>query len=112
MSGDIDPTQQSQIRAAKNEVLFREVNERIQFLRPPSTFVEFICECAKADCDEPISLTHQEYATLRSVPYRFAVKPGHATPSIELVVVEQADRYDTIEKVGVGRDLVEAVDPR
>ena len=112
MSGDRDLTQQSQIRAAKNEVLFREVNERIQAVRPPSTFVEFVCECAKADCGDPISMTHQEYESLRSVPYRFAVKPGHATPSIELVVVEHAGRYDTIEKVGVGREMVEAVDPR
>lgn len=111
MNGNTNPPQQSQIRAAKNEVLFREVNERIQALRPPSTFVEFVCECAKAECDEPISLTHQEYEDLRSVPYRFAVKPGHALPSVELVVVEHADRYDTIEKLGVGRDVVEAVDP-
>ena len=109
MNGDRIPTQ-SQIRAAKNEVLFREVNERIQTLRPPSTFVEFVCECAEATCDEPISLTHEEYENLRSVPYRFAVKPGHALPSVELVV-EHSDRYDTIEKVGVGRDVVEAVDP-
>lgn len=98
VSGDRDPTQQSQIRAAKNEVLFREVNERIQALRPPSTFVEFVCECAKAECDAPISTTHQEYESLRSVPYRFAVKPGHALPLVELVVVEHAGRYDTIER--------------
>ena len=39
-------------RAAKNQSLFREVNERIEDLDHTSTFIEFICECANEECSD------------------------------------------------------------
>ena len=102
---------QRQIRAAKNQSLFREVNERIEELRPPSTFVEFVCECSIDPCNEMVELTQQEYETLRSDPNRFAVSPGHAVPEVE-VVVDRSDRYEIVAKLGAGIRVAEKLDPR
>ena len=102
----------SRIRAAKNQALFREVNERIQALRQPSTFVEFICECSRADCDEKVEMTHQEYDTLRSSSNRFAVKPGHGVRGLDVLVVDHAQRFEEVEKVGRAKHVVNDLDPR
>lgn len=100
-----------QVRAAKNQALFREVNERIEELKPPSTFVDFVCECTQEDCAEQVELTRDEYERLRGVSNRFAVKPGHETPEAE-EVVDRSDRYVTVEKIGHGKPVAERLDPR
>jgi hypothetical protein len=102
---------QRQVRAAENQSLFREVNERIEELRPPSTFVEFVCECSTDPCNEMVELTQQEYAALRSDPNRFAVSPGHVVPEAENVV-DRTDRYEIVAKLGAGVPVAERLDPR
>jgi hypothetical protein len=79
---------QSQVRAAANQSLARDVNERIDQLRTPSTFVQFVCECALEDCDEVLALTQQEYEALRAHANRFVVAPGHVVAQVEVVMGE------------------------
>ena len=90
-------------RLAKNEALFREVNERIaevgerlQVL-PDDELLEFRCECGSAECDTPISMTRAEYEHVRSDDDRFAVVPGHEDLKIERVV-ERTERYFAVDK--------------
>ena len=66
-------------RAAKNQSLFREVNERIGVLSGAATFATFICECTDENCDEAVSLARSEYERIRSDSNSFFVVPGAAT---------------------------------
>jgi hypothetical protein len=87
-------------RVAKNEALFREVNERIKRMNEhldTKDEAEFICECGDADCTHPVSLTLTEYEEVRSRGTHFAVVPGHVAPDIERVVARYP-RFAVVEK--------------
>ena len=76
-------------RVARNETLFREVNERIKQVNVGLATVEstnFLCECGDETCTEPISLTMNQYEAVRAEPTHFAVVPGHVLLDIEQVV--------------------------
>ena len=102
-------------RAARNEALFRRVNERVEEVnRAFDTILEegdFFCECADIDCMEMIAMTRSEYEQLREVSTHFAVKPGHVLPEEERVVEEHAG-YVVVEKVGRAGERAAELDPR
>jgi hypothetical protein len=98
-------------RAAKNQSLFREVNERIEKLAGEVSSTEFVCECLQEGCDERVSLTLEEYEHVRSSPNRFFVLQGHAFAEIE-ATVETKDGHLIVKKLGVGAEVAEALDPR
>jgi hypothetical protein len=105
-------------RIARNEALFREVNERVQELerqRQDATDErvrwEFLCECGQETCTDPVKMTRAEYEAVRSDPVRFAVLPGHEQPEVE-VVRERTDRFLVVEKVPGEADVARATDPR
>ena len=97
-----------QERAAKNQSLFREVNERIEEL----AFTEFICECCLDGCEDKVSLTHSEYEEIRGHPTWFVVLPGHVDPKVEAVVFGAGDRYEVVEKVERAAEVAARLDPR
>ena len=97
-----------QERAARNESLFREVNERIgtTATKLSPMFTEFMCECADDSCFDYISLTSEEYSSVRKMgAVFFVLKPGHAVPEVERVVGGEAHRYDIVEKFGVAAEV-------
>jgi hypothetical protein len=102
-------------RLGENEVLYREVNERVRELQDAFELaddrIEFVCECARLECTERIAMTVAEYQQLRSSPIAFAVVPGHEIPDIE-TVVEQRDGCSVIEKQGEGVEVAAENDPR
>ena len=100
-------------RAARNEALFRQVNERIKETneRFSGADGEFHCECSHAGCDRMITMTFDEYEVVRANPRRFALIDGHEDLAIERVV-GRTDRFATVEKIGEGSDVAEALDPR
>jgi hypothetical protein len=102
-------------RVARNETLFREVNERIKQVNVALAIAEatdFLCECGDESCTLPISLTLAEYEAVRAEATHFAVVPGHVVPDIERVVA-QNDRYLVVEKTDPdAARIVEAEDPR
>ena len=98
-------------RAAKNQSLFREVNERIEDLAGSASFTSFICECTDETCNETLSLTVEEYEHVRSGSNLFVVAIGHEIPEIE-DVVESTERYLLVSKLGSGRAVAERLDPR
>jgi hypothetical protein len=76
----------SRERLARNQALYREVNERIvDLLDDPSGTVDFLCECSNESCGETIALTMTEYDRVRTEPTTFVIVPGHETPEIEVV---------------------------
>jgi hypothetical protein len=101
---------------AKNEALFRAVNEQVdsidrQSATPPNELTSFLCECSLTECLERVALTPAEYESVRSSPVRFVLVLGHEIPEIE-VVVETTDRYAVVEKVEGERSIAQATDPR
>jgi hypothetical protein len=69
-----------QNRVARNEGLYREVNERIRAIHSQigdEEMTDFLCECGREDCTQPIRLSLSEYEEIRSDPTHFAVVRGH-----------------------------------
>ena len=87
-------------RVARNEALFREVNERIRDVNedaPAASETDYVCECGDPGCTEPVSLTEVEYEEVRAVATHFVVRPGHVVPDVEVVVAHN-DRFDVVRK--------------
>ena len=97
-------------RAAKNESVFREVNEHVKDLAA-GTFHLFVCECQDRNCAEPVPMTVQEYESVRANSNSFLVVPGHELPLVD-EVTETAERYFVVRKVGAGARVAEQLDPR
>ena len=112
-----------QERLARNEALFRSVNERVEEINAGFNAIagdgEFICECADTACIERISMGLDDYERVRSQPTHFLIKPGHAMEEIEEVVEHHRDfevvakRYDVVEaRAGGPAEIAEETDPR
>ena len=94
-------------RLARNEVLFRNVNERIIELDGDwHATHDLICECAYTSCMAVMRMTLAEYRSLRLDPHRFGVLPGHEVLDVE-DVIERNDRYLVVEKHVDTHELVE-----
>ena len=90
-----------QERRARNESLFRDVNERIagvrQTLAVASDEGQFVCECHELGCAARFTCGLSEYEQLRADPTTFAVVPGHEDPSVENVLEERGE-YTIVRK--------------
>lgn len=97
-------------RAARNESLFREVNQNIAHLdeQRDDTTTEpvFVCECAREDCTERLTVDPETYRRVRLHPRRFLVLPGHQDPQLEQVV-ETYPAYLIVEKIGAAGQVAE-----
>jgi hypothetical protein len=111
--GSSDPEKQRADRAARNEALFRRVNERLEEINEAlhTDEAEFVCECASIDCGERIELPLREYEAVRKVPTQFVIKPDHLLPHDERVV-ERHGQYVIVEKVGHSSERARELDPR
>jgi hypothetical protein len=99
------------IKAARNQALWREINERIEAVAQDSGDVEFLCECAKIECIETVHLSIADYERIRSSPTRFPIVLGHDYPQFESVV-EVSDGYAVVQKKGAAADEAARLDPR
>ena len=112
----MDNSQTAKDRAARNEALFRQVNERVKDVSDAFSAVDpspvgFMCECGQSDCTETISLTLAEYERVRSNSTHFFVLPDHALPEVEMVVRE-GNGYVVVEKLPAEGDIAVETDPR
>jgi hypothetical protein len=101
-------------RLAENEIVFRQVNERIKELQSgswESHEIDFMCECADATCMAVMTLRPADYEALRRNPRQFGVLPGHQVEDLESVV-ESHPGYLVVEKHLETVEQVEAADPR
>lgn len=107
---DESPREREQ-RAAQNQLLFREVSQRIaslaeRALLPEMALIEVTCECVDTSCTATIQIPLHEFAEIDGATNRFLVVPGHELPEVE-DVVERRDRFLIVAKRGAGADLVE-----
>jgi len=97
-------------RAARNESLFREVNENIARLEQryggAATQAAFICECSSDVCTEHLFVDDETYRRVREHPRRFLILPGHVDTTLESVV-EERPGYLIVEKTGTAGEVAE-----
>lgn len=93
-------------RIARNEVLHREVNERVRQVEQsltargvvePLEEGEYFCECGLDDCAEKVRVRIEEYEQVRSHPARFFVMSDHVIADVETVVARN-ERFVVVEK--------------
>jgi hypothetical protein len=106
--------EEREIRAARNQALFRAVNEQTKamneaFAEVTGSFA-IACECADTGCIETLQITPDEYAEVRGNPRHFAVLPGHVYPEVEDVV--RSTGYVVVEKIAKAAEVAEFLDER
>ena len=92
--------EEPEVRIARTESLFRNVNERIaeSAQRTEGEDAAFVCECADADCTEKVEAPLGVYEDIRSDGTKFLLAPGHEDERVERVVEERL-RYSVVRKV-------------
>jgi hypothetical protein len=103
-----------EVRIAKTESLFRDVNERIAESAQGSGSEDaaFVCECADPACTEQVEAPLDAYEEVREDGTRFLLAPGHEDKRVERVV-ERRRRYHVVRKVnGIVAAWVRRLDPR
>jgi hypothetical protein len=102
-------------RITTNEIMFREVNERIDELAERTSkaaLLDFVCECGQPECTGKIPMTADEYEAVRRDGQLFVTLPGHYTTTLERVI-DRTDRYEIVEKMDdEAAQLAEETDPR
>jgi len=97
-------------RAARNELMFRAVNEQIVQLterfRAQLREIDIICECADVSCTGAIRINLEEYEAIDRATNAFVVIAGHEDADIEAVIA-QTDGYFVVRKHGLAGDIVE-----
>lgn len=101
---------ESRERLARNQTLFREVNERIETVAGDNKAVEFVCECSSTDCVSTVELHLAEYERIRSNPTWFLIKPDHDVPQIERILFRN-EGYALVEKL-IAEESMEETDTR
>jgi hypothetical protein len=108
----MEPSSQHEreVRAARNQALFRALNENLKalneaFASVADTFA-ITCECADRDCIQMIEIHPHEYLAVRAEPRHFVVLPNHVIPEVE-TVVREVETYVVVEKIAAGGELAE-----
>jgi hypothetical protein len=108
------PDDDLQVRTARNEAIFRDVNEALRAGHWPGDEdapITFRCECGELGCSRMIDLTAREYERIRANPRRFFVARDHHIPEAESVV-ERHDSHLVVQKQAQAGRIAEATDPR
>lgn len=105
------PVPASPDKRAKNELLFREVNERVFEIRAADEKLEILCECGSAACVASVEISEAKYEAVRRNARHFVVLPGHEIPDRERVVGRTAG-YLIVAKLGELGEIAERFDPR
>jgi hypothetical protein len=101
-------------RAARNEEVFRGVNEQIEEggeRHGVASPLRFYCECDRVACFEMVELQADEYRRVLERRYCFVVVPGHDDPRVERLV-EEHDTHCVVEKIGEARAALDQEHPQ
>ena len=105
---ELHDQQEREVRAARNQALFRALNEKLKELNDSFASLTgrftIACECADRTCIEMIEIRPDEYLAIRAEPRHFAVLPGHVYPDVETVVGGN-DGYAVVQKTGAAEDV-------
>jgi hypothetical protein len=98
---------------ARNEALFREVNESVREVSGggPTETTEFLCECGDEACTETVELRNEEYESVRVDPLLFVIVRGHEIAEVE-DLVSRNERFDVVRKHASESVIARQTDPR
>ena len=102
------------LRVARTESLFRDVNERIaeSARRFGADDASFVCECDDPSCTHRIRTELEDYEEVRSDGAQFLVVEGHVNDDVEHVV-EKRRNFALVKKVKpLVRKTVRQLNPR
>jgi hypothetical protein len=97
------------LRAARNQSLFRAINEELRHVRSAGRTLTIACECADVDCVETLAVDVDRYAEIRREPTHFIVLRGHVYPEVERIV-EDDGAITIVEKTGEAARVAAASD--
>lgn len=99
------PIEEQQAGAARQQHLFRQINERIREIVGSEPFegheFEILCECADHCCSMTFPVSVVVYDEVRSNATHFINAPGHVLLDVEQIVTD-TDVYVVVEKFGEG----------
>jgi hypothetical protein len=103
-------------RESEKQLRARDANESTAqtFAATPAgqSVDSFVCECGDRACTRSISLTLEEYASVRAYATHFAIARDHENPESERVITE-SERFAVIETVSPdATKLARRSDPR
>ena len=102
-------------KEARNQALFREVNERIEQVADGFGLdgnCSFICECGNPECTQAIEVSRGEYEDVRAHGNRFLVALDHENPETESII-DQNGRFAIVETyAGTSSRVARETDPR
>jgi hypothetical protein len=102
-----------ELRIAVTESTFREANESLHSVfaddaeESPFAAYPFVCECGDRTCTGVLLIPLAVYEQVRGHPTRFLILRGHKQLGSERVV-DQADGYEVIEKIGAAGEIARA----
>ena len=87
-------------RLGRNQLIFREVNERVREMANGAHDgkTEYLCECGDVTCTGRIEMRLVQYEAVRARPNAFFIIPGHERLEVERVV-DTPDGYMIVEKI-------------
>lgn len=103
--------EEREIRAARNQALFRAINEKMLELN--ETFGEIVgtfavaCECSRMDCVDLLEIRPDAYRAVRESPRTFVVRSGHVEADVERAVSTH-DGFTVVEVRGHGAEIADA----
>ena len=107
-------TAEQELRAARSQMTFRALNNRIKDLGETSGssgVLDFSCECADETCVEKIRLSAPEFRAIAQRANQFIVLRGHELPEVEDTIAQfdgfgGLDRVLIVSKRGAGAEFV------
>lgn len=100
--------EEKQAGAARQQHLFRQINERIREIVGSEPFegdeFEILCECADHSCSKTLPVSVVVYDEVRSNGTHFINAPGHVLGAVERVVLAR-EQYVVVEKFAEGGRL-------
>ncbi|HEY7398153.1 MAG TPA: hypothetical protein VH538_07620, partial [Gaiellaceae bacterium] len=95
--------EEREVRAARNQALFRAVNDKIVELNESwgvlAGTMSIACECSQLDCTAMLEIGPAAYEAVRGDPRTFVVLPDHVEADVERVVGNH-DGYAVVEVLG------------
>jgi hypothetical protein len=96
------------MRAAREQALFRKVNENIDDLverfKVDDVAPLYVCECLNSDCHNAIPIPRDVYQQIRLNLNHFIVTPGHEELDVD-EIVDRSHRWLVVRKRGVGANV-------
>lgn len=103
--------EEREVRAARNQALFRAVNEKIVELNERfgeiQGNVSIACECSRVACVDLLEVPVDAYRAVRESPRTFTVHPEHVEAGVERLVSTH-DGYAVVEVLGHGARVADA----